>query len=89
MQTALRVAASGAARCWNRNPSPARLGRSDSRNCRRCHVKEPIRPAKKCREGTHREAIEKGRTNCIVCHYNLAHNEVAPLEAFLKAAENR
>lgn len=57
---------------------------SDSANCRRCHVMEAIKPARKRGEKQHKEALKDG-TTCIVCHYNLVHKAVDPSPAFLKA----
>lgn len=62
----------------------AMLG-NDSKNCRRCHVMEAIKPEKKRGERQHAEAQEKGIT-CIACHYNLVHKEVEPSPEFLRRA---
>ncbi len=62
--------------------------RSDSKNCRGCHVMDAIQPERKRGQRQHAEAKEQG-TTCIVCHYNLVHKEVEPSEAFLAAIESK
>ena len=59
---------------------------NDSKNCRRCHTMEAIKPERKRGQRQHTEASETGAT-CIACHYNLVHKEVEPSEAFLKAID--
>ena len=49
-----------------------------------CHVMEAIKPERKRGQRQHAEALESG-ASCIACHYNLAHKEVEPSDAFLKA----
>ena len=56
----------------------------DSKNCRRCHTMEAIKPERKRGQRQHADALETG-TTCIACHYNLVHKEVEPSEAFLEA----
>ncbi|MBI4740029.1 MAG: NapC/NirT family cytochrome c [Betaproteobacteria bacterium] len=50
----------------------------DSHTCRECHKMEAIVPTRKRGERAHEDAKQKGKTNCIACHYNLVHKE-APL----------
>lgn len=57
----------------------------DSHTCRECHKMEAIAPARKRGERAHGDAIRKGSTNCIACHYNLVHKE-APLTPAFAAA---
>lgn len=57
----------------------------DSHTCRECHKMEAIAPTRKRGERAHGDAIKKGKTNCIACHYNLVHNE-APLTPAFSAA---
>jgi trimethylamine-N-oxide reductase (cytochrome c), cytochrome c-type subunit TorC len=59
----------------------------NSRNCQRCHVMAAIQPSKPRGAAQHKEALAKGNSNCIACHYNLAHKEVPVSEDFAKAAE--
>jgi len=60
-----------------------RMLANDSKNCRKCHTMEAIRPEKKRGQKAHESAKEEGLT-CIICHYNLVHKEVPPSEAFDK-----
>jgi hypothetical protein len=46
---------------------------------------DAIKPARKRGERAHADAIAKGNTNCIACHYNLVHGE-APLTPRFQAA---
>lgn len=57
----------------------------DSHTCRSCHVMEAIAPTRKRGERAHNDAVEKGNTNCIACHYNLVHKEAALTPAFSHA----
>ncbi len=57
---------------------------NNSKNCRRCHVMEAIKPARKRGQTQHAEALKTGAT-CIGCHYNLVHKAVEPSKAFLTA----
>jgi trimethylamine-N-oxide reductase cytochrome c-type subunit TorC len=57
----------------------------DSHTCRECHKMEAIVPTRKRGERAHEDAKQKGKTNCIACHYNLVHNE-APLTPAFSAA---
>jgi trimethylamine-N-oxide reductase (cytochrome c), cytochrome c-type subunit TorC len=59
----------------------------NSRNCQRCHVMPAIKPSKPRGVTQHKEALAKGNSNCIACHYNLVHKEVPASDAFSKAAE--
>lgn len=59
----------------------------NSKNCHRCHVMEAIQPTKTRGVTQHKEAVAKGNSNCIACHYNLVHKEVPASDAFIKAAE--
>lgn len=59
----------------------------NSKNCRTCHVMAAIQPTKNRGQAQHREAVAKGNSNCIACHYNLVHKEVPVSDAFTKAAE--
>lgn len=63
-----------------------RMLRSDSANCRGCHVMDAIQPERLRGQRQHAEAKEAG-TTCIACHYNLVHKEVEPSEGFLAATE--
>lgn len=58
-----------------------RMFGNDSENCRNCHVMAAIKPERKRGQRQHSEAIEKGIT-CIVCHYDLAHEETPLSEEF-------
>lgn len=58
-----------------------RMLANDSKNCRTCHTMEAIRPEKKRGQRAHETAMEEDLT-CIICHYNIAHKEVPPSEAF-------
>lgn len=57
----------------------------DSHTCRECHKMEAIVPTRKRGERAHNDAMQKGRTNCIACHYNLVHNEAPLTPAFSQA----
>jgi nitrate/TMAO reductase-like tetraheme cytochrome c subunit len=57
---------------------------NDSKNCRRCHVMEAIKPERLRGQRQHAEAIETG-TTCVACHYNLVHKDVEPSQEFLQA----
>lgn len=57
----------------------------DSHTCRECHKMEAIVPTRKRGERAHKDAIAKGKTNCIACHYNLVHNEAPLTPAFTQA----
>lgn len=57
----------------------------DSHTCRECHKMEAIAPTRKRGERAHEDAIKKGRTNCIACHYNLVHKEAPLTEKFSQA----
>ncbi len=57
----------------------------DSHTCRECHKMEAIAPARKRGQRAHEDAIKKGRTNCIACHYNLVHKEAPLTEKFSQA----
>lgn len=59
----------------------------NSRNCQRCHVMAAIQPTKPRGVAQHKEALAKGNSNCIACHYNLAHKEVPVSDEFAKAAD--
>jgi len=59
--------------------------RKDSHTCRECHKMEAITPTRMRGVRAHNEAIEKDRTNCIVCHYNLVHKEKPLTPAFSEA----
>lgn len=59
----------------------------NSENCHRCHVMEAIQPTRTRGQVQHKDAVAKGNSNCIACHYNLVHKEVPPSDAFNKAAE--
>ncbi len=61
------------------------LLKEDSHTCRHCHVMEAIKPTRKRGERAHADAIQKGKTNCIACHYNLVHKEAALTPAFTNA----
>lgn len=56
-----------------------------SETCLHCHVMEAIQPQRKRGQRAHADAIEKGKTNCIACHYNLVHKEVPLSERFIQA----
>ncbi len=56
---------------------------NDSKNCRRCHIMESIKPERKRGQRQHADALKDG-TTCIACHYNLVHKEVEPSEEFLQ-----
>jgi len=57
----------------------------DSHTCRECHKMEAIAPTRKRGERAHNDAINKGKTNCIACHYNLVHAEAPLTQAFSQA----
>lgn len=57
----------------------------DSHTCRDCHKMEAIAPTRKRGQRAHEDALAKGRTNCIACHYNLVHKEAPLTEAFSNA----
>jgi len=57
----------------------------DSHTCRECHKMEAIAPTRKRGERAHEDAVKKGKTNCIACHYNLVHNEAPLTPAFSQA----
>lgn len=57
----------------------------DSHTCRECHKMEAIAPTRKRGERAHNDAIKKGSTNCIACHYNLVHAEAPLTPAFSQA----
>ena len=57
----------------------------DSHTCRECHKMEAIAPTRKRGERAHNDAIKKGSTNCIACHYNLVHAEAPLTQAFTQA----
>ena len=59
---------------------------SNSKNCKRCHEMDAIKPSRVRGQNAHRDAIANGNSNCIVCHYNLVHKEVEPSKEFLEAA---
>lgn len=60
---------------------------NDSAKCRGCHVMEGIKPSRIRGQNAHGDAMEKGATSCIVCHFNLVHKEVEPSPEFLAAIE--
>lgn len=60
---------------------------SNSGNCRGCHVMEGIKPSRIRGQNAHNDAMEKGVTNCIACHYNLVHKDVEPSTEFMAAIE--
>lgn len=57
----------------------------DSHTCRSCHNFDAIAPTRKRGERAHADAKQKGRTNCIACHYNLVHKEAPLTERFSQA----
>lgn len=57
----------------------------DSHTCRECHKMEAIVPTRKRGERAHEDAKQKGKTNCIACHYNLVHKEAPLTPAFSQA----
>lgn len=57
----------------------------NSHTCRECHKMEAIAPTRKRGQRAHEDAIRKGRTNCIACHYNLVHKEAPLTEKFSQA----
>lgn len=57
----------------------------DSQTCRSCHNFEAIAPTRKRGERAHADARQKGKTNCIACHYNLVHKEAPLTPAFSQA----
>lgn len=57
----------------------------DSHTCRECHNFAAIAPTRKRGERAHADAQQKGRTNCIACHYNLVHKEAPLTPAFSQA----
>ena len=59
---------------------------SNSKNCKRCHEMDVIKPSRVRGQNAHRDAIANGNSNCIACHYNLVHKEVEPSKEFLEAA---
>ncbi len=63
-----------------------RFLRSNSENCKRCHVMAAIKPASARGQNAHRTAMQNGNSNCIVCHYNLVHKHVPPSKEFEEAA---
>ncbi len=60
----------------------------DSHTCRECHKMEAIAPTRKRGERAHADAVKKGRTNCIACHYNLVHAEAPLTQAFSQAIKD-
>lgn len=60
----------------------------DSHTCRECHKMEAIAPTRKRGERAHNDAIKKGSTNCIGCHYNLVHAEAPLTPAFSQAIKS-
>ncbi|MBI3140640.1 MAG: NapC/NirT family cytochrome c [Rhodocyclales bacterium] len=62
-----------------------KLLEEDSHTCRECHKFEAIAPSRKRGERAHNDAAQKGRTNCIACHYNLVHKEAPLTPAFSQA----
>lgn len=65
--------------------SRAKFIKSDSNGCRGCHDFAAIEPTRKRGKRAHQDAKEKGRTNCIACHYNLVHKEAPLTQAFSQA----
>jgi nitrate/TMAO reductase-like tetraheme cytochrome c subunit len=59
---------------------------SNSANCKKCHVMDAIQPSRVRGQNAHRDAVATGNSNCITCHYNLVHKEVALSKEFLEAA---
>ncbi|NQV85190.1 MAG: NapC/NirT family cytochrome c [Rhodospirillales bacterium] len=59
---------------------------NDSAPCRTCHIESEIKPKRKRGQKAHKNALRDKET-CIVCHDNLVHKNVEPLEDFLKAVE--
>lgn len=57
----------------------------DSHTCRECHKMEAIAPTRKRGQRAHDDAVAKGRSNCIACHYNLVHKEAPLTPAFTQA----
>ncbi|WIM06374.1 MAG: NapC/NirT family cytochrome c [Candidatus Nitricoxidivorans perseverans] len=57
----------------------------DSHTCRECHNFAAIAPTRKRGERAHADAQQKGRTNCIACHYNLVHKEAPLTDKFSQA----
>ena len=57
----------------------------DCQTCRSCHNFEAIAPTRKRGERAHADAKQKGKTNCIACHYNLVHKEAPLTPAFSQA----
>lgn len=57
----------------------------DSHTCRECHKMDAIAPTRLRGQRAHDDAVAKGRTNCIACHYNLVHKEAPLTPAFSQA----
>lgn len=65
-----------------------KMFREDSHTCRECHKMEAIAPTRKRGQRAHEDALAKGRSNCIACHYNLVHKEAPLTEAFSTAIKS-
>lgn len=61
----------------------------DSHTCRECHKMEAIAPTRKRGERAHTDAMQKSKTNCIACHYNLVHKEAPLTERFSRAIKEQ
>lgn len=57
----------------------------NSHTCRECHKMAAIAPTRKRGQRAHEDALRKGSTNCIACHYNLVHKEAPLTEKFSQA----
>jgi nitrate/TMAO reductase-like tetraheme cytochrome c subunit len=59
---------------------------NDSENCRSCHVREKMKPARERGQRQHYLAEQQGVT-CIGCHFDLVHRPVERSENFIIATQ--
>jgi nitrate/TMAO reductase-like tetraheme cytochrome c subunit len=59
---------------------------NDSENCRSCHVREKLQPARERGQRQHYLGEQQGLT-CIACHFDLVHRPVERSESFINATQ--